>query len=135
MEILKKCVNAARLSPSGANLQPLEYIIVTKNLKEVYECLKWAGYLSEFNNSGQQPQAYIIILVNKKIKQSADIELGIVAENITLTALAENVSSCILGAINKEKMGKRLKLPEHLEIGLVSALGYADEKSKEVKIR
>ena len=27
-EILEKCVNAARLAPSGGNLQPLEFIIV-----------------------------------------------------------------------------------------------------------
>jgi len=27
-EILSKCVDAARLSPSGANRQPLKYVIV-----------------------------------------------------------------------------------------------------------
>lgn len=34
-EILKKLVNAGRLAPSAANLQPLEYLVVDdKDLKE-----------------------------------------------------------------------------------------------------
>jgi nitroreductase len=47
-EILKRCVNAARLAPSAANLQPLEYIIVDDDqlLPQVFSILKWAAYIS-----------------------------------------------------------------------------------------
>ena len=31
--VLEKCVNAARLAPSAANLQPLEYIVVDEEMK------------------------------------------------------------------------------------------------------
>jgi len=31
--VLDKCVNAARLAPSAANLQPLEYIVVDEEMK------------------------------------------------------------------------------------------------------
>ena len=32
-QILNNCVNAARLAPSAANLQPLEYIVVDEEMK------------------------------------------------------------------------------------------------------
>jgi nitroreductase len=44
---LENFVDAARLAPSAANLQPLEYIIVHQPelLKRVFGTLKWAGYI------------------------------------------------------------------------------------------
>jgi len=44
-EVLLKCVDAARLSPSGANMQPLSYIIVNnqKLLKKVFSTLSWVS--------------------------------------------------------------------------------------------
>jgi nitroreductase len=44
IEILKKLVNAARLAPSMANLQPLEYVIVNDpNVCDgVFSALRWA---------------------------------------------------------------------------------------------
>ena len=32
-KILKNCVDAVRLAPSAANLQPLEYIVVDEEMK------------------------------------------------------------------------------------------------------
>ena len=45
-DILENCVNAARLAPSAANLQPLEYIVVDEEplLDIVFDTLKWANY-------------------------------------------------------------------------------------------
>ncbi len=47
--ILLDCLNAARLAPSAANLQPLEYILITKslNLNKIFNCTNWAGYLKD----------------------------------------------------------------------------------------
>ncbi len=67
LTILKKLVNAARLAPSGANLQPLHYVIVNdKNLcDKVFEATKWAGYLTPpwRPSENERPVAYIIILI------------------------------------------------------------------------
>ena len=35
-KILKKCVNAARLSPTAANIQPLKFITITKKSEEIF---------------------------------------------------------------------------------------------------
>ena len=47
LDILKKIVNSARLAPSAANLQPLEYLVITdKNLcSKIFETIGWAGYI------------------------------------------------------------------------------------------
>jgi len=46
-EVLVRLVEAARLAPSAANLQPLEYIIVKdeKMCEEIFQNLRWAGYV------------------------------------------------------------------------------------------
>ena len=43
IELLKKFVNAARLAPSAANLQPLEYFII--NQKELFRLTTVAALL------------------------------------------------------------------------------------------
>jgi nitroreductase len=59
-ETLLKCVDAARLSPSGVNFQPLRYVIVDdqKLLKKVFGTLSWAVYLPDYYPSEEEmPQA------------------------------------------------------------------------------
>lgn len=43
---LEDLVAVARLSPAAANLQPLEYVVVTQPelCEEIFGCLKWAAY-------------------------------------------------------------------------------------------
>lgn len=134
--ILKKCVNAARLSSSASNLQPLEYIIITnKNLLEkIYENLGWARYIPEFNNEKAKPQSYIIILLNKKISKNADKDIGISAERICLVAKEQKLGSCMIGDFNR-KIKKILKIPKNYDPALIIALGYPAEKSKVVRIK
>jgi nitroreductase len=75
LETLKKLVNAGRLAPSTANLQPIEYIIIdgADLVENVFETLKWAGYISPAGNppQGERPVAYIIVLANKKKNSGA----------------------------------------------------------------
>ncbi|UCC59155.1 MAG: nitroreductase family protein [Candidatus Bathyarchaeum sp.] len=129
-EVLLKCVDAARLSPSAANLQPLKYIIINdpKLLKKVFSTLSWAGYLSDYQPSeGEMPRAYIIILVDEKISRTPNHDTGIAVMSISMVAHDEGLGSCILGAVNREKLREILKVPEDLAIALVVALGYPAE--------
>jgi len=65
-DVLEKCVDAARLAPSGANLQPLEYIIVDDEqlVPQVFSIIKWAAYIRPAGDPppGHEPKAYIAIL-------------------------------------------------------------------------
>jgi nitroreductase len=129
-ETLLKCADAARLSPSGANRQPLKYVIVNDQelLKEVFGTLSWAGYLPDYQPSVEEmPRAHIVILLNKKIRKNCGHDAGIAAMSISMVAYDEGLGSCILGAVNREKLRKLLKIPDDLDIILVVALGYPAE--------
>lgn len=130
-QVLEKCVNAARLAPSAKNLQPLEYIVITKNMGKVLSTLKFGGGLKEGKQKeGEKPTAYIIILINKKIESNwYAYDVGLAAENIMLTAQEEGIGTCCLGAVEEEKLKEILGIPGHCEIELVIALGYPAEKS------
>lgn len=134
LELLEKFVDMARLAPSGANMQPLEYIIVNdKNLLEqIFPLTGWAGYLGKDGPppEGKRPVAYIVVLINKDIKSpTPEHDAGASVENILLSATYEGIGSCWIGSINREKLREILKIPENYEIDTIIALGYPDEES------
>ena len=131
-DLLDKMINAARLAPSAANLQPLEFIVVDdkKACENIFEALSWAAYLKDWSPSiDESPMAYIIILVKDKKNPWILRDVSFAAANIVTTAEAEGLGSCILCKINKEKIRETLKIPEETMIDSVVALGYKAEKA------
>lgn len=137
-EVLTRCVDAARLSPSGANRQPLKYVIVKDEdvLKEVFGTLSWAGYLPDYQPSEEEmPRAYIVILLDTEIRKNAGHDAGIAAMSISMVAYDEGLGSCILGAVNRAKLRQILNIPNQFDIVLVVALGYPAEDPVVDKIK
>lgn len=130
VDILKKLVNAGRLAPSAGNRQPLEYFIATGNdLKvKIFSTLSWAIYIRPEGNpqKGEEPAAYIIIIVNNKIANTAyfKYDVGASVENMTISALEEGIGCCWIATFNKNKLSEILKIPESYSIDCVLALGY-----------
>lgn len=134
MDVLKKCVNAARLAPSAANLQPLHYIIITDNnlVKKIFSFIKWAGYLKWNPRVDEGPSAYILVISDKRITGEGKYQkydVGFATENIVLTALSEGIGTCILAAFDQKKIRMLLNIPQEFDIELLIALGYANEQS------
>jgi len=134
LDILKKCVNAARLAPSAANLQPLEFFIVNKKelCKKFFQTLGWAGYIKPkwTPNEDESPVAYILILVKKTDKNLWYIrDASIAAANIVLVSENYNIGSCIMLKFDKEKVKEILKIPDEYIVDSVIALGYKSEVS------
>jgi nitroreductase len=131
-QTLKKMVNAARLAPSAANLQPLEFFVVDeKNLcDKIFECTGWAGYIKPTwkPSESERPVAYIIILVNDKNNTWYLRDASFAAGNIVLTAESDGIGSCILCNINREKIREILDIPEEIIIDSLVALGYKAEQ-------
>jgi len=106
-EILLKCVEAARLSPSGANRQPLKFIVINdvELLNKVFKTLSWAGYLPDYKpDEEEMPSAYIIMLLDKTIRKNPGHDAGIAAMSISMVAYDEGLGSCILGAVDRKKL-------------------------------
>ncbi|MEF8873560.1 MAG: nitroreductase family protein [Candidatus Thermoplasmatota archaeon] len=131
LDVLEKCLNAARLSPTGANLQPLKYMTVTQNLEKIFGCTNWAGYLDWNPSKEEMPRAYIAILKEEDTGQ--DLDVGIAAQSICVTAKSEGLGTCILGALDVERLEEMLQVPEDYELKLMVALGYPDERPEVVE--
>lgn len=128
---LKELVDCARLSPSARNLQPLKFMFSNQpgTNRRVFDCLSWAGYLEDWPGpeEGERPTGYIILLLDKKISESAGIDSGIAAQSILLAAVEKDLGGCILGSVDRDRLRAELQIPAHLEILLVIALGRPKE--------
>jgi nitroreductase len=137
-EVLKKCVDAARLSPSGMNRQPLKYIIINdpKRLPSVFSTLTWARNIPGYKHTPDEvPTAYIVILLDTEIRKQAGNDPGIAAMSISMVAHEAGLGSCMLGSVDRPRLQENLMVPNHLQIVLVVALGYPREKSKAVELK
>lgn len=126
-EELLEMVNAARLSSSARNLQPLRYRLVYK--KEecdfVFSNLHFARSLQNWKGpqEGEHPAAYIILLLPKDAGNMQYIDTGIAAQSITLSAVEKGYGCCNLGSVEKEELHYYFMFPEDRDIALVIALG------------
>lgn len=132
METLRGLVDLARLSPSGANLQPLKYMISNEpemNAR-IYEHLSWAGYLKEWAgpDEGERPTAYIILLGDTNIAKSFGCDHGIAAQSIMLGAAEQGLGGCIIGSVKRAELMQELSIPSQFEVLLVLALGKPVEE-------
>jgi nitroreductase len=130
--ILEDLVDLARLSPSGGNLQALKYVIVNdqKNNEEIFKCLKWAGYLKNWDGpeDGEKPAAYIIMLGDKDISKNFSVDQGIACQSILLGACEKGLGGCMLGAIDRHRIRELYQIPERYDVLLVIALGKPKEE-------
>jgi nitroreductase len=131
LQTLRELVDLARLSASGANLQPLKYILSCEPQKNalIFPHLGWAGYLKDWSgpSEGERPAAYIIILNDTQISENPGCDHGIAAQSILFGATEKGLGGCMIGTINKQKLRKDLEIPSRYQILLVLALGKPKE--------
>lgn len=129
--ILEELIDLARLSSSGANLQPLKYVISNSKEKNqlIFQHLKWAGYLTNWVGpvEGERPSAYIVILADKEISKNVLWDHGIACQSILLGACEKGLGGCMFGSVNREGLKSDLNIPEQYEPLLVIALGKPKE--------
>jgi nitroreductase len=132
LETLRELVELGRCSASGGNAQPLKYILSCDEAKNnlIFPNLAWARHLEGWGGpqEGERPTAYIIILLDKQISQSAGCDHGIAAQSILLGAAEKGLGGCMIASIKRNEITKALNIPSHLEIMLVIAIGKPGEK-------
>ncbi len=120
------------MSASGANLQPLKYILSCDSQKnaEIFSCLAWAGYLKDWPGpeEGERPAAYIVILGDTSISESAGCDHGIAAQTILLGAREKGLAGCMLGSIDRNALRDSLNIPSQFKVLLVLAIGKPREQ-------
>lgn len=134
-DFLKLLVDAARVCPSAANIQPLRYKIVNdpSTCDAVFPCLRWAGYLPDGTPAeDERPTAYIVVAQDMSVKPTeSSYDAGAAMMAMTLCAQEVGIGHCWIGSIDRKQLVSVLDLPENLQIILVLALGYSAQKSIE----
>lgn len=128
---LKLMIDAARLSPSSRNIQPIKYFISVgpQMNSKIFKTLSWAGYLKDWDGpvEGEQPSAYIIQLHDKSIAPGYSCDHGITAQSILLQAVELGYGGCIIASVKREELAAIINLPEGMDIINVLALGKPKE--------
>jgi len=132
-ETLRELVDLARLSASGANRQPLKYIISCDPQKNalIFPCLGFAIYNGQRDPGppeGERPSAYIIVLGDTEIAKSFGCDHGIAAQSIFLGAREKGLGGVIQGAVKRKELSEALRIPPRYQIIVVLSLGKPKEK-------
>ncbi|MEJ2208091.1 MAG: nitroreductase family protein [Anaerolineae bacterium] len=131
LDTLHELVDLARLSASGANRQPLKYVVSCDEERnaQIFPCLAWAGYLKDWAGpvEGERPAGYVVILGDTEISASFGVDHGIAAQSILLGATERGLGGCIIASVQRERLREALALDPRYEILLVLALGRPKE--------
>jgi nitroreductase len=131
LDTLRDLVDLARHTASGANIQPLKYILSADPATNarIFPLLRWAAYLEDWPGpvEGERPAAYIVILADTDLRKECDTDLGIAAQTIMLGANEQGLGGCMIASIEREPLRQLLGIPERCKILLVLALGRPAE--------
>ena len=123
--------DAARLSPSGRNIQALKFLLsnTEEANRRIYPHLAWAGYLTDWDgpDEGERPAAYIVQLRDTDIAPGILCDDGITAQSMLLQAVELGYGGCIIAAVKRKELQAALELPERFKILNVIALGRPKE--------
>ena len=146
-EKLVRCVEAARLAPSGCNSQPWSFVVaqspqVVAGLAEASMQLGLNGYMGGPGGA----KAFIVLLEEHAVllprlrafldsQYFAQGDLGRASAYLCLAAEDQGLGSCILGLFDREKVCALLGLPPTRRVALLVALGYPAGEERRPRVR
>jgi len=137
-EIIDRCLEAARLSPSASNSQPWTFVVIDDPVLKNQVADKTVGPLKSFNKFVSQVPVIVAIVMEKpkliteaggriKKKEYPLIDIGIAAEHFCLQAAEEGLGTCMLGWFNEKSVKKLINVPNNKNIPLLITLGYTPD--------
>jgi nitroreductase len=121
---IAKLLDTARLAPSAGNIQPWHFIIVNdleRRMRIARGCL-FGRFLAE------SPVVIVGCGDQHASPRWYAKDTCIAMENLVLAATGEGLGTCWIGAFNEKEIRKMLKIPVHLKIVALLALGYPRNK-------
>jgi len=126
-ELIEKILDAGRWAPSGGNIQPWKFIVISdRNLLELIRKVS-PGYL------GETPLA-ILVCSDKEKAYKVGGALGrdylsvsdcsMAVENMLLVAYALGLGTCVVKSFARVAVKEMLEIPEDIEPELLVIVGY-----------
>jgi nitroreductase len=125
--LVKNILEAGRFAPSGLNNQPWRFLVLSGEEKNSLACF------TQCNTIIKSADKIILVFLDQKISYNKEKDLmaiGACIQNMLLAATAQELGSCWLGEILNQRtaLQKFLKIPAHLRLEAVVALGYPAQK-------
>ncbi|MBN1278639.1 MAG: nitroreductase family protein [Chlorobium sp.] len=125
--VIHRILEAGRLAPSGKNLQPWTFIVVSsaEMLAKIYPC---------YSRDWVQSAPHLLIVKGKRSGAwqrkkdsytSLETDLAIAMDHMILAAAYEGVGSCWIAAFDRDILYDALGLSDDEEIFSFTPLGYA----------
>jgi nitroreductase len=119
---LEKLLEAARLAPSGMNLQPWELVVVTKP-EQRFLLTEACNNQSFVSDAGA-----VFCGVDDPKAKWAKVDLALAMEHIVLEATELGLGCCYIGAFNEKKVKDLLCIPPEKHVVMLLAVGIPAEK-------
>jgi nitroreductase len=128
-DLILQILEAGRWAPTGANLQPWHFIVVTDS-----ETRKMIGDVARFFfiKFFRVEKAPVILVLgfDKRKGKYGRYDATLAGGNMMTMATSLGLGTCWIGAFDEQKVKEILEIPEKIEvIGLIT-LGYPDEKAE-----
>ncbi|MCK4434074.1 nitroreductase family protein [Candidatus Bathyarchaeota archaeon] len=120
-KVLKSVLEAGRLAPSADNAQPWHFIVVTDpEIKRELSRGPWRSFIKD--------SAFTIVGCGEKSDKWSTVDVAIALENMVLSAEAQGVGSCWIGAFGEKEVKELLGIPGNLKVVALVSFGYPAEK-------
>ncbi|MGD8633246.1 MAG: nitroreductase family protein [Anaerolineales bacterium] len=125
-EVIRKIVDAGRLTASSMNGQPWQFVVVEgrESLQKLGEMAKTGPYIADAG-------AAVAVAVERTKYAESDASRAI--QSMVLTAWEEGIGSNWVGFYGLEKAREYLGIPDELELLAIIPFGYSDAVSYEGK--
>jgi nitroreductase len=128
-DLILQILEAGRWAPSGANLQPWHFIVVTdpETRKRIGEVARF--FLIKSSHVEKAPVVLVLAFDTRKGKYGR-YDVTLAGGNMMTMATSLGLGTCWIGAFDEPKVKEILEIPENIEvIGLIT-LGYSEEKAE-----
>jgi nitroreductase len=127
-DLLLQILEAGRWAPTGANLQPWHFIVVTdvETRKRIGEVARF--FFIKSSHVEKAPVVLVLGFDTRKGKYGR-YDATLAGGNMMTMATSLGLGTCWIGAFDEPKVKEILEIPDHIEvIGLIT-LGYSDERA------
>ena len=130
-EVLKRVLEAARVAPSGNNMQPWSFVIVKD--PSLKKRLAGACYNQDF--IAEAP--VVVVCCARRYansyepwKENGYLGNAVIAiDHLVLAARNEGLGSCWIGAVHDKEVKKIVNVPDDVDVVMVVPLGYPGSDS------
>jgi nitroreductase len=131
-EVMERLRQALRYAPSACNIQPWRFILVTdpELRRKVAKAANGQMWMADAPvtvvGCGSPKDAYQHM---GGYGSSADVDVAIALDHLTLAAVAEGLGTCWIGAFDEGEVKRLLDVPQQVKVVAMTPLGYPASKN------